>query len=238
MKLRLFGVALLGVLALAGCGDDDDDNGPAAEGRVRAIHFSPDAPAVDVLLDGTQVLSGVEYLQASDYLDVPAGDRTFRVEAVGSNTAAIEATVPVADGVDYTLIAIDNVASIEPLYLTDDNSAPAAGQSRLRVIHGAPGVGAVDVYFAPAAAPVFNTPSLVNFAFGAVSTLPNNGGNYIQVPAGNYIVRVVPTGQAPSAFVIEQTVTVPANVVATAIAGLNTNGTTAPGVQVYVDAAF
>jgi hypothetical protein len=237
MKLRLFGAALLGVLALAGCGDDDDDNGPAAEGSVRAIHFSPDAPAVDIKVDGDQVLSGVTYTQASDYLAVPAGDRTFRVEAVGSDAAAIEATVPVADGVDYTLIAIDNVASIEPLYLTDDNTAPPSGQARVRVIHGAPGVGAVDVYFAPAAAPVFNTPSLVNFAFGAVSTLPNNGGNYITVPAGNYIVRVVPTGQPASAFVIEQSLAVPANVVVTAIAGLDIGGEAA-GVQVYVDAAF
>jgi Domain of unknown function (DUF4397) len=237
MKARLLGMALLATLTLAACGDDD--NTPAPTGAVRAIHFSPDAPAVDIKVDGTQVLSGVTYLTASGYLEVPAGDRTFRVEAVGSDAAAIEATVPVAANTQNTLIAINDVANIEPLYLTDDNTAPATGFARVRVIHGAPGVGAVDVYFTtPGGA--FGAASLTNFDFGSVSTIPTSGGgtsNYIQVPAGTYRVAVVPAGGDPAAdAVIDQEIAVPAGAVATAIAGLDVEGT-APGIKVYVDNA-
>jgi hypothetical protein len=236
MKARLLGVALLATMALAACDDDDDNNEPQPQGRVRAIHLSPDAPAVDVLVDGNQALANVTYLVASDYLDVDAGNPTFRVEAVGSNDAVIEAEVPVADGVDYTLLAVNTLANIEPLYLTDDNTAPAAGQARVRVIHGAPSVGPVDVYFTAPGDPL-GVPSLTNFAFKSVSTLPNNGGNYITVPAGTYQVRVTPAG-TPGTVAIDQEIVVPAGVVATAIATETPGGGAPFAIEVYVDAGL
>lgn len=232
MRVRLLGLALVAALGLAACGDDD---GPTqvSEGRVRAIHLSPDAPAVDVFVNGNQALSNVTYLVASDYLDVAAGDRTFRVEPVGSDTPVIEATVPVGDGVDYTLLAVNDVANIEPLYLTDDNTTPAAGQARVRIIHGAPSVGAVDVYFTAPGAPL-GQPSLTNFAFKDVSTLPNNGGNYISVPAGTYQVRVTPAG-TPGTVAIDQTLTIPAGAVATAVATEAAGGGAPLAITVFVD---
>jgi len=227
MKVRLLGLALVTVLGLSACSDDD---GPTelVTGRVRAVHLSPDAPGVDVLLDGNQVLSNVTYLVSSDYLDVPTGNRTFRVEPVGSNTAVIEATVPVAEDVDYTLLAVNNVADIEPLYLTDDNTAPAAGQARVRVLHGAPSVGAVDVYVTAPGAPL-GTPALTNVPFKAAS-------GYLAVPAGTYQVRVTPTGTTTVA--IDQEITAPAGVVATAIAVESQGGGAPFGIEVLVDAAF
>jgi hypothetical protein len=226
MKLRLFGLALVALLGVAACDDDDDNNEPEAQGRVRAVHLSPDAPAVDVLLDGTAVLNGVTYGQASGYLDVPAGDRTFRVEAVGSDAAVIDETVPVADGVDYTLLAVGNLATIEPLYLTDDNSAPTAGTAKVRVIHGAPNIPEVDVYVTAPGAPL-GDPLLTNVPFKEVS-------GYVEVPPGTYQVRVTPTGTTDVA--IDQEIDVPAGVVATAIAVEAANGEGAPSILVLVDA--
>jgi hypothetical protein len=227
MKVRMLGMALVAVLGLAACSDDD---GPTevTTGRVRAVHLSPDAPGVDVLLDGTQVLSNVTYLVSSDYLDVPSGNRTFRVEPVGSNTAVIEATVPVAEDVDYTLLAVNNVAAIEPLYLTDDNTAPAAGQARIRVVHGAPNVPAVDVYVTAPGAPLA-APVLTNVPFKAAS-------GYLAVPAGTYQVRVTPTGTTTVA--IDQEITAPAGVVATAIAVEAQGGGAPLAIEVLVDAAY
>jgi hypothetical protein len=227
MKVRLLGMALVAGLGLAAC----DDDGPTEvdTGRVRAVHLSPDAPAVDVLLDGSEVLSGVTYLISSEYLDVPTGDRTFRVEPTGTNTPVIEATVPVGEDIDYTLLAVNTVENIEPLYLTDDNTAPAPGQARIRVLHGAPSVGNVDVYVtAPGAA--LGTPTLTNVPFKGYS-------GYLAVPAGRYQVRVTPTG-FPGTVAINQEITAPANVVATAIA-VEVQGGGAPfSIAVLVDAAF
>jgi len=59
-----------------------DDNEPPAESindaRLRLIHASPDAPAVDVLVGQTPVFENVAFSEA-EYFDLPAGDYEFNV---------------------------------------------------------------------------------------------------------------------------------------------------------------
>ena len=72
--------------------------------------------------------------------------------------------------------------------LEDDNTAPAAGNARVRAIHGAPSAPAVDIYVtAPGADLETATPVLTGVAFGDVA-------DYLEVPAGEYQVRVTPAG--------------------------------------------
>jgi len=146
MKLKLL-TYLLAVSAVTAACSDDDNTGPTPDGeaRVRVVHASPDAPDVDVLVDDATVLSDVPYLAASDYLAVPAGDRNVKVNAAGTTTTVIDADVSLMDGTDYTVIASGLAADIEPLVLVDDNSAPAAGNVKVRAVHGAPSAPTVDL---------------------------------------------------------------------------------------------
>jgi hypothetical protein len=188
MKLKLLTLLLAATALTAACDDDDDNTGPEGEARIRVVHASPDAPEVDVLLDDTEVLSDVPYLVASGYLETSAGDHNLKVNAAGTTTTVIDADATLADGTDYTVIASGLVAEIEPIILVDDNSAPAAGNVRVRAIHGAPSAPAVDVYVtAPDADLDAATPVLTNVAFGDVAP-------YLEVPAGDYQVRVTPAG--------------------------------------------
>src|SRR5688572_12522987 len=188
MKLKLLTLLLAATALTAACDDDDDNTGPEGEARIRVVHASPDAPDVDVLLDDTEVLSDVPYLVASGYLETSAGDHNLKVNAAGTTTTVIDADATLVDGTDYTVIASGLVAEIEPIVLEDDNSAPAAGNVRVRAIHGAPSAPAVDVYVtAPEADLDAATPVLTNVAFGAVAP-------YLEVPAGDYQVRVTPAG--------------------------------------------
>ncbi|MEZ0335959.1 MAG: DUF4397 domain-containing protein [Gemmatimonadales bacterium] len=188
MKLKLLTLLLAATALTAACDDDDDNTGPEGEARIRVVHASPDAPEVDVLLDDTEVLSDVPYLVASGYLETSAGDHNLKVNAAGTTTTVIDADATLADGTDYTVIASGLVAEIEPIVLVDDNSAPAAGNVRVRAIHGAPSAPAVDVYVtAPDADLDAATPVLTNVAFGDVAP-------YLEVPAGDYQVRVTPAG--------------------------------------------
>ena len=75
MKLSILTIALAAGVMSAAC-SDDDNAGPSTESRVRVVHASPDAPAVDVLVDGSEVLSDVPYGNASTYLTVASGART------------------------------------------------------------------------------------------------------------------------------------------------------------------
>lgn len=188
MNRKLLTLLLAATAFTAACDDDDDNTGPEGESRVRVVHASPDAPEVDVLLDDAVVLSEVPYLAASDYLETTDGDHNLKVNAAGTSTTAIDADVTLTDGTDYTVIASGLVAQIEPIVLEDDNTAPAAGSVRVRAIHGAPSAPAVDVYVtAPGADLATATPTLTGVEFGDVS-------DYLEVPAGDYQVRLTPAG--------------------------------------------
>jgi hypothetical protein len=121
----------------------------ADEARVRVIHASPDAPAVDVYANGSQVLSNVPFQASSGYLSVPADRYTFEIYAAGADPTTTGAVLTVsADlqaGADYTVIALDSVAQIKGRIFGDDNTAPAPGQAHINVIHAGPDAPAVDV---------------------------------------------------------------------------------------------
>ena len=187
-KLKLLSLLFAASALTAACSDDDDNTGPDAEARLRVVHASPDAPAVDVQVDGAEVVGDAPYLSVSDYLDLPAGAHNLMVNAAGTATTVIDADVTLADDTDYTVIASGLVAAIEPIVLEDDNSAPAAGNVKVRAIHGAPSAPAVDIYVtAPGADLATVLPALANVEFGDVA-------GYIEAPAGEYQVRVTAAG--------------------------------------------
>src|SRR5688500_10614296 len=73
---KLFSMALALVMALGLFGAANAQSGDA---RIRVVHASPDAPAVDVYANGNKVLSNVTFFAASDYLTVPAGSYKLQV---------------------------------------------------------------------------------------------------------------------------------------------------------------
>jgi hypothetical protein len=187
MKLKLLTLLFAATTLTTAC-SDDDNTGPEGEARVRVVHASPDAPDVDVLVDDAEVVGDVSYLTASDYLEVPAGDHNLKVNAAGTTTTVIDEDVSLVDGTDYTVIASGLLAAIEPIVLEDDNSAPAAGNARVRAVHAAASAPAVDVYVtAPGADLASANPVLANLGFGDVA-------DYLDVPAGDYQVRLTLAG--------------------------------------------
>jgi hypothetical protein len=188
MKLKLLTLLLAAGALTAACDDDEGNTGPESQARVRIVHASPDAPAVDVLVDDAEVLSGVPYRTASDYLELSDGEHNLKVNAAGTATTVIDADVELEDGADYTVIAGGLLEAIEPIVLVDDNGAPAAGSVRIRAVHGAPSAPAVDVYVtAPGADLASATPALTAVQFGDVA-------DYLEAPAGDYQVRVTAAG--------------------------------------------
>jgi hypothetical protein len=118
------------------------------QAQVRVAHFSPDAPAVDIYIDGKKRLTGLPYQQVSDYLNLPEGSHTFAIRATNTDPtskAAIEVSQPLKGGKAYTVAAIGKLASIKGALFEDDRTPPAAGKAKVRVIHAAPDVPSVDV---------------------------------------------------------------------------------------------
>ena len=135
----LAGTAMVAALAMPVAADSHDN------AMVRVVHASPDAPNVDVWVDGETVLTDVPFTAVSDYLSVPAGTYNIQVTATGDTTPVIEADLEFAAGTATTIAAHGLVAEITAAVFTDDIGI-ADGQSKLRAIHLSPSAPAeVDI---------------------------------------------------------------------------------------------
>lgn len=160
--------------------------------KVRVVHASPDAPAVDIYVDGAVAVQGLEFGAATGYVDLPAGAHTFEVRPAGA--AADSAAVITADAtVDanswYTIAAVGLLANIAPQIYVDNVTAPEAGKAHVRVIHASPDAPAVDV--AVTGGPVLFS----NLAFP-------NAAEYLPVDAGTYDLEVRPAGTTDVALAV------------------------------------
>ena len=165
----------------------DTESGTMSDGMddpamVRVAHLSPNAPNVDVYVDGSAALEDVPFGAVSGYLDVPAGTRTVEITAAGDPDASVFAgDVGVESGQPYTIAAIGETGDgadlmFEPLVLQEDNSAPDSGMARLRVVHASPDAPAVDV-----------TVAAGDVLFDGVAY---GGSGYVEVPAGDYTTQI------------------------------------------------
>jgi len=160
---------------------DNATANPGDVARVRVIHNSPDAPPVDVWVNGAVAFSNLAFGEITAQAALPAGAYDIQVEPAGAGGAGpfvIDvADLPLAAGTDYTIIASGTLAEIFPAVLTDTNAAaPAAGNARVRFFHGSPDAPAVDI--AVIGGPVV----IAGAAFGDDAS--------IEVPAGTYDLEV------------------------------------------------
>jgi len=147
-----------------------DGHGP----NVRAVHASPDAPAVDVWVDGSPAFENAPFKGITPYAMLTPGMHNFQIVPAGATEpVVIEADLDLQAETDYTIVAVNTLANIEPLVLVDNNSLPAAGKAHVRFIHASPDAPAVDI--AVTGGPVL---------FG---NIPFKGvGDYLPVDAGTY----------------------------------------------------
>ncbi|WP_026175231.1 DUF4397 domain-containing protein [Thermus igniterrae] len=166
--LGVFWVLLVGGLGLA------------QGAMVRVAHLSPDAPAVDVLVNGQRAITNLAFKQVTPYIPLPAAKVRVQVVPAGqSSPAVIDAELDLQEGVYYTVAATGFLAQIRPQVYTDALAGlfPRAGYARVRVVHTSPDAPAVDV--AVKGGPVL----FQNLPFP-------RAGQYTVVPAGRYDLEV------------------------------------------------
>jgi len=186
MKLKQIGTLTCGlVLALAlpaGAATplnavilDDDPTGNTGDARVKVLHASPDAPAVDILVNDGVAFASLAFEEATDFAALPAGTYNVKVVPAGATTpVVIEADLDLAADTDYLVVATDLLANITPVILTADGSTPASGNAWVRFLHASPDAPAVDIAVANGGPVLFS-----NVAFGEFAA-------YLPVAAGTY----------------------------------------------------
>lgn len=155
--------------------------------RIRVVHASPDAPAVDVLVNDGKVLEALPFKEFSEYLPVPAGRYDVKVNVSGTSTTVLSANPMLEAGKFYTAMAVGFVGkapALELVLLADEIVEPRSGYLRIRAVHAAPSAPAVDVYVtSPFETLDGKMPVLSGVPFKAAS-------GYLEVPAATYQARV------------------------------------------------
>ncbi|RNA69243.1 DUF4397 domain-containing protein [Alteribacter keqinensis] len=160
------------------------------EGFVRAVHASPDAPAVDIYVNKDKVVEGVSFKGVSEYMPLQEGSYTIRIFAQGANpkkdTPVIEKNVDVKGEQAYTLAAVGPLNQIDLVAVSDDLQ-PAEGKAKVRAAHFSPDAPAVDIAAGP------ETILFENVSFPQVA-------EYLEVDAGTVNLQVRPTGSQDVVF--------------------------------------
>lgn len=198
--LRTKWAAMMAVAAtaLVGCDvfDDDDDERIIAEtAELRVLHASPDAPAVNVLIDGVVQVAGADYKDGSRELSLPSGTYSVQVDGLtpgGDTTVIGPVDLTLATDVQYTIVAAGDVANIAPVIVEGPGNSPAVGNVRATVVHGAPAAPAVDVYVTAPGADLSANAPLGSFSFGGIL-------GPVEIPGGEYQIRVTAAGDAAAA---------------------------------------
>ena len=120
-------------------------NDQTPKATVNVAHYAPFADtktttSVTVRVDGADALTEVEFGAVANGIELDAGEHLVEIVPSGQETVAISATVNLASGGMYSVIAQgDGVNQDLNLKVLDDmTAAPAAGQGKLRVGHLAP----------------------------------------------------------------------------------------------------
>ncbi len=116
--------------------------------RLRALHAVPNAPAVDVHLDRTPLITNLGYSEYSDYAAIGAGDHTFAVFPTGrSDKALVSGDVnEVKAGMDYTMVVLGQPdKGVHAQIMHDSTAMPVGDVAKVRFLHASPDAPAVDI---------------------------------------------------------------------------------------------
>ena len=178
----------------AGANEILDVNTPT---NLRVFHLSPDAPNVDVVINddfASRAVVDLAYPDFTDYLSVPADTYNAKVVPTSATSpVVIDADLELEAAISYAVLAVDTLANIEPLVLVD-NRRSISTEAQLRIVHGSPAAGPVDLYLVEPSTDITTVDAnFTNVAFKAET-------GYLSVAEGSYDVVVTATGSKTAAI--------------------------------------
>ncbi len=169
----------------------------ATPAGVRVVHASPDAPAVDIVVNNSfaqPLVAGLSFRDVTPFVSIPGGSYNTKVTAAGNPGAiVIDANPAFVAGQEYSVLAVGTLATIEPRVLTE-NRRRIATQAKVRIIHASPAAGPEDLYVvAPGASIQAAAPVFTAVPFEATT-------GYVSLAAGSYDVVVTAAGSKTPAI--------------------------------------
>lgn len=206
-------VASLAVVAAAlfvlACGQEAVGPRNSELARIRLASASPDAGALDLLVNGMTVAQAVGSTAVSAPALVEPGQATGEVRSSGSAQALASLPLALQAGKSYTvlvagtrtaltaMVSVDTTSGMPapppppPGPPVDSGSPPPPGTDlvRFRLVHAAPDAPPLDPYLLPAGTPLDTLPTLEPFTYGSLALT----ADLIRRP-GHYVVKFTDAG--------------------------------------------
>ena len=143
---------------------------------VRVLNASPDAPAVDIYINGGLIFKNIKFKDFTEYVQLSMGQYKMEVYPVGQMDKPVLAqNIQVPEKQVITIAAAGNFEDLQLIpYIEGNADGLAMNQSRVRVIHLSPDAPEVDV--------------LINGQIAFVGFM--DATDYIQVASGTYNIVV------------------------------------------------
>lgn len=202
--------------------------GASSAANLRVVHGSPDAPAVDILVNGATgpaPLTNFSFGDITPYVSIPAGVYDIGVAPTGTTNSVFDLNgfaIPAAG--DFTVVALNRLANFDVQLLTDDNTLDP-NNARVRFFHGALDAPEVDIVAVDSGGNAIATLATLNY---------RDVSGYASVAAGVYDLEVRLAGTTTTVLAIND-LALNANTVYSAFAlGLVNPGSTEPGFGVFL----
>jgi hypothetical protein len=144
-RARLF-VLCSGIALFIGCGGSSS----SSNANLRIFQASPDAPHVNILIDGASTVPNIVYGNNTGYLSVKSGSRHIQAVPVAGSAPIFDQSISLNASSNQTLLLTGAAASIKSVTLTDGGTTTTTGDGYVRVLNASGSMGPADVYVVPA----------------------------------------------------------------------------------------
>jgi hypothetical protein len=166
---------------------------------LRVIQASPDAPAMDVVVEDnfdSPMVSNLLYTETSIMTAVPNGDVNLNFTVPGSSTEFLyEDQVELRGGTEYNLYLIDDFEDVRSLTVATDRRSITT-ESRFRIVNASPDSGRISIYVTDTADEELTNKNVLvrDLQFGFATA-------YFRIGPGDYFLTItqkfVDTGDDP-----------------------------------------
>ncbi|WP_019241871.1 MULTISPECIES: DUF4397 domain-containing protein [Bacillus] len=121
------------------------DSTPEQQAKIRLLHVAPDAPNVDIYVNGTRIIKDFPYKSVTDYLALPKGKYQMDIYPTGNQISTIiSRKIIVESGKSYTLATVGSENNLKLLTYHEEFNVPN-GEAKLRFIHLSPETAPMDL---------------------------------------------------------------------------------------------
>jgi len=133
---RIGGPAALAIaLGVAACGSPTDTNNTGTA-QVRLMNAAAGSPALDLVVGGTVIVSGVQFEHTSPLASLPSGAQTLAVRRSGQVGTLASRSLPVIPNAKYTVVVSGSLLSLTmTAAMTVDTGRAKPDRANFRLIN-------------------------------------------------------------------------------------------------------